>query len=58
MLKDKSNASLNSITSVQQANGALFDDVIDVLQNGATNVDAVSISDIQFTMMLKTLLEL
>ena len=41
MQKDKSNASLNSITSVQQANGALFDDVIDVLQNGATNVDAL-----------------
>ena len=39
--KGQSNTSLNSITSVQQANGALFDDVIDVLQNGATNVNAL-----------------
>mgnify|MGYP006077129433 CR=1 FL=1 len=37
--KGQANTALTSITSVQQANAAIFDDVIDVLNNGATNVD-------------------
>jgi hypothetical protein len=39
--KGQANTSLSSITSVQQANGVLFDDVIDVLTNGVANVDAL-----------------
>ena len=37
--KGQANTALSDITSVQQANAAIFDDVIDVLNNGATNVD-------------------
>tara|TARA_R110000851_G_scaffold37425_1_gene96698 strand:+ start:1126 stop:9189 length:8064 start_codon:yes stop_codon:yes gene_type:complete len=37
--KGQANVSLSTITSVQQANGVLFDDVIDVLTNGVANVD-------------------
>lgn len=40
--KGQANTALASITSVQQANTTLFDDVIDVLNNGAANVDALS----------------
>ena len=43
--KGQANTALSSITSVQQSNTALFDDVIDVLQNGAANVDALVFPD-------------
>lgn len=37
--KGQANTALSDITSVQQANARIFDDVIDVLNNGAGNVD-------------------
>ena len=43
--KGQANTALGSITSVQQANTALFNDVIDVLQNGAANVDDLVFPD-------------
>jgi hypothetical protein len=43
--KGQANTALNSITSVQQANTALFNDVIDVLQYGAETVDDLVFPD-------------
>ena len=40
--KGQSNTILGSVTSVQQANTALFNDVLDVLQNGVASVDALT----------------
>ena len=37
--KGQANTALSDITAVQQANASIFDDVIDVLNNGAGNVD-------------------
>lgn len=43
--KGQANTALGSITSVQQANTALFNNVIDVLQNGATSVNNLVFPD-------------